>query len=80
MEIFSALLATGGFHTKAQWRETLMFSLICTWTNGWANNPDAGDFGRHRTYHDVTVMLNTDFMLTSSDYLNQTGLFGTSKS
>ena len=23
---------------KGQWHGTLMFSLICTWTNGWANN------------------------------------------
>ena len=25
---------------KGQWREALMFSLICAWTNGWANNRD----------------------------------------
>ena len=24
---------------KGQWRETLMFSLICTWTNGWFDRP-----------------------------------------
>ena len=29
---------------KGQWRGTLMFSLICPWTNGSANNRDAGDF------------------------------------
>ena len=34
----------------------LVFSLICSWTNGWANNRDAGDFRRLRTHHDVTVM------------------------
>ena len=28
--------------TKGQWRGTLMFSVICTWTNGYANNRDAG--------------------------------------
>ena len=33
-----------------------MFSLICAWTNSWANSGDAGDLGRQRAYHDVTVM------------------------
>ena len=28
---------------KGQWRGALMLSLICAWTNGWANNRDAGD-------------------------------------
>ena len=41
---------------KGQWRGTLMFSLICTWTNGWVNNREAGDLRRHRTHYDVTVM------------------------
>ena len=40
-----------------QWRGTLMFSLICAWTNGWVNNQDAGDLRRHRAHYDVTVML-----------------------
>ena len=35
---------------------TLMFSLICAWTNGWVNNQDAGDLRRHRDHYDVTVM------------------------
>ena len=26
---------------KGQWRGALTFSLICAWTNGWANNRDA---------------------------------------
>ena len=33
-----------------------MFSLICAWINGWANNGDAGDLRRHRAHHDVIVM------------------------
>ena len=41
---------------KGQWRGALMLSLICTWTNGWVNNRDAGDFRRHRAYYDVTLM------------------------
>ena len=32
---------------KGQWRGTLMFSLICAWTNSWAYNGDAGDLRRH---------------------------------
>ena len=34
-----------------------MFSLICAWINGWVNNREAGDLRRHRTHHDVTLML-----------------------
>ena len=41
---------------KGQWRGALMFSLICTWTNGWVNNQDAGDLRRHRAHYDVIVM------------------------
>ena len=33
-----------------------MFSLICTWTNGWVNNCEAGDLRRRRAHYDVTVM------------------------
>ena len=28
---------------NGQWREALMFSLICVWKNGWVNNREAGD-------------------------------------
>ena len=41
---------------KGQWRGALMFSLICTWINGWINNREAGDLRRHRAHYDVTVM------------------------
>ena len=41
---------------KGQWRSVLMVSLICAWTNRWANNRDAGDVRRHRAHYDVTVM------------------------
>ena len=37
-------------------RGAVMLSLMCAWTNGWANNWDAGDMSRNRAYHDVTVM------------------------
>ena len=62
MNTFFALLAlyegnppvTSGFPRRCQWRGSLIF-FVCTWTNGWANNRDAGDFRRHRAHHDVTV-------------------------
>ena len=41
---------------KGQWRGDLMFSLICAWTNGWANNRDAGYLRCHCAHYDVTVM------------------------
>ena len=42
---------------KGQRRGTLMFSLICGWTNGWVNHRDAGDLRCHRTHYDVTVKI-----------------------
>ena len=45
---------------KGRWGGASMFSLICAWTNGWANNRDAGDVGRHRIHYDVTVMMARD--------------------
>ena len=33
-----------------------MHSLICSWTNGWANNGDADYLRRHRAHYDVTAM------------------------
>ena len=36
---------------KGQWHGALMFSLICTWTNGWVN-----DLRCHHAHYDVTVM------------------------
>ena len=41
---------------KGQWWRALTFSLICAWTNSWANNRDAGDLRWHHTHYDVTVM------------------------
>ena len=43
-------------HHKGQWHGALMFSLICPWTNGWANIRDGGDLRRHCAHYDVTVM------------------------
>ena len=41
---------------KGQWREALVFDLICAWINGWVNNREAGDLRRHRAHYDVIVM------------------------
>ena len=54
---------------KGQWRGALMFSLICSWTNGWRHR-DAGDFRRHRDHYDVTVMhfelIETEWRISTS--------------
>ena len=57
-------LLLGGIHRspvdsshKGQWRGALMFPLICTRTNGWANNRDARELKHHRTHYDVAVMV-----------------------
>ena len=42
---------------KGQWCGALMFSLICYWTNSWANNGNASDSRCHHAHHDVTVMM-----------------------
>ena len=34
-----------------------MFSLMCVWTNGWANSRYAGHFGHHGAHYCVIVML-----------------------
>ena len=51
---------------KGQWRGALMFSLICDWTNVWANNGDTDDLGRHRAHHDVIVMKSFKYILIIS--------------
>ena len=62
METFSALLAICEGNSpvdspyKGQWRGVLMFSLICAWTNGWANNRNTEDLRIHCAHHDVIVM------------------------
>ena len=44
---------------KGQWHGALMFSLICAWTNDWANNRDAGDLRRNHAHYGITVMPRT---------------------
>ena len=72
METCSVLLALCvGIHRspvnsphKGQWREALMFSLICAWINYWVNNREAGDLRRHRAHYDVIVM-NSDKLVST---------------
>ena len=45
---------------KGQLRGALMFSFICVWTNGWANNRKAGDLRGHRAHYGVIVMFYLD--------------------
>ena len=40
---------------KGQWREALMFSLICVWINNWVHNREAGDLRRYLAHYDVIV-------------------------
>ena len=42
---------------KGQWRRALMFSLICSWINGWVKNGKAGDLIRQCAHYDVIVMV-----------------------
>ena len=41
---------------KGQWHGALMFLLICTWTNTWANNGEDSDLRCHCTHYDIIVM------------------------
>ena len=56
---------------KGQWRGTWMFSLICARINGWVNNCEAGDLGRHRAHYDVTVMEEAERKRTLGDILHR---------
>ena len=64
METFSALLAhcegnsqvTGEFFSQRPVTRSFDAFFICTWTNGWVNNRDAGDLRRYRAHYDVTVI------------------------
>ena len=57
---------------KGQWRGALVFSLMCPWTNDWANSPDAGDLRWHYAYCDVTVMMFPAMAEEISPYLQKT--------
>ena len=58
---------------KAQWRGAIMFSLNCSWINGWVNNHEAGDLRRHRTHYDVTNgIVSTDTCSLQWRYVGDT--------
>ena len=42
-------------------------SLICAWTNSWANNTDAGDLRRYCAQYDVIVILNSSYNLEAAN-------------
>ena len=44
------------FPSKWPVTRSLMFSLLCIWTKGWAKTPEAGNLGRCRAHYDITVM------------------------
>ena len=60
---------TGEFTYKGQWHGALMFSLICAWTNDWANNRDASDLIRQCAHCDVTVMVNLSLCFLLSTWI-----------
>ena len=65
METFSASLAlcegnppvAGGFPSQRPVMRSFDVFLIWAWTNGWANNREAGDLRRHGTHCDIIVMI-----------------------
>ena len=60
---------------KGQWRQVLMFSLICPWTNGWVNNRNAGELRRHRAHYDVIVMWLAHEANRGMSFVSSYGLF-----
>ena len=60
METFSTLLAICA--GKGQSCTALMFSLICTWINSWANTLAAGDLRCNHTHYDITPMISETFL------------------
>ena len=48
---------TGGFLSQRPETRSFDVSLICAWTNGWANNRDGDDLKHHRAHYDVTVIM-----------------------
>ena len=55
----------GGINCKyfPRYCGALVFSLICAWTNVWANHRDAGGFRRHRAHYEVIVMTQSHHKL-----------------
>ena len=72
METFSVLLSlcegnppvSGGFPSQRPAMQSIDVSLICAWTNDWANNWDAGDLRHHLAHYDVTAMITASVFST----------------
>ena len=88
--VWDICMSPMNFSHNGQLRGALMPSLICAWTNDWANNRDPGDLRRNRTHYDVSLMhgvssivlycaiSNIDCLCSTSesDSINSTGLIG----
>ena len=48
---------------KGQWRGALMFSLICSWINGWGNDGEVGGMRRHGAHYDDTALFFNIFVV-----------------
>ena len=64
-------------HTS-QWPGALMFSLICTWTNSWANNRNADDMRCHCAHYHVTVVQICLHIIAQKLILNSIQIWGIS--
>ena len=77
METYSALLAfcvgnspvTCELPAQRPVMQSFDVSLICPWINGWVNNREAGDLGRHCAHYDVIVM-DSSCVRTSMHYIS----------
>ena len=71
METFSALLAfcVGNSPVAGEF-PPLMFPMICTWTNRWATNGNAGDFRCHRAHYDVIVRTHSSCQFVCFRYVD----------
>ena len=47
---------TSEFLSQRLVKQSFDFSLICAWTNDWANNRDTGDLTCHHDHYDITAM------------------------
>ena len=52
---------------KGPWRGALIFPLICAWINGWVNNRESGDSGRHNNHYEVTAMATAPLLYLSEE-------------
>ena len=59
---------TGGSPHKGQWQGALkvsFFLYIFARTNGWANNPEAGDLRCHHAHYDISVIVQFNSLWAS---------------